>query len=110
MATKAAEERFEKLKAANTDSQYAQAMRTVRELTAELSKTVADKASLVDEIEELQEELRTSERRAEGAEHERLRTAIEKGDLLGEMDEMKEDSSALPSCFVGQINSHRGMS
>jgi DNA repair exonuclease SbcCD ATPase subunit len=94
LATEAAEERAKKLKAANSDDQYAQAMRTVRGLTAELSTSVADKKSLVDELEAVRTELRASERRAEAAEHERLRTAIEKGDLLGEIDEMKEESSA----------------
>ena len=109
-ANAAAEERAKKLAAANTDAEYAQAMRTVRALTSELSTTVADKKSLVDELEAVRAKLSASERRAESAEQERLRTAIEKGDLLGEIDEMKEDSSALPSCIVGQINSHRGMS
>lgn len=92
LATEAAEERAKKLKAANTDDQYAQAMRTVRGLTAELSTTMAGKKALVDEIEAVRTELQASERRAEAAEHDRLRTAIEKGDLLGEIDEMKEES------------------
>jgi hypothetical protein len=94
LAAEAAEERAKKLKAANSDDQYAQAMRTVRGLTAELATAMADKKSLVDEVEAVRTELRASERRAEAAEHERLRTAIAKGDLLGEIDEMKEASRA----------------
>lgn len=73
-------------------------MRTVRELTAELSKSVANKTSLVDELEAVRAKLRASERRAEDAEQERLRTAIEKGNLLGELEQMTAESSALFPC------------
>ena len=44
----------------------------------------------MDELDALGAKLRATERRAESAEQERLRTAIEKGDLVGEMDEMRE--------------------
>jgi len=51
---------------------------------------VEEKKSLMDELDALGAKLRATERRAESAEQERLRTAIEKGDLVGEMDEMRE--------------------
>lgn len=82
-------------------------MRTVRGLTDELKVSVADKQCLVDELEAVRAKLRASERRAEGAEQERLRTAIEKGDLRREMDEMKEESSAFRWRVLSAFDSHQ---
>lgn len=54
----------------------------------------------MDELDALGAKLRATERRAESAEQERLRTAIEKGDLVGEMDEMREVGTLLLFCFI----------
>jgi hypothetical protein len=61
---------------------------------------VEEKKSLMDELDALGAKLRATERRAESAEQERLRTAIEKGDLVGEMDEMREVGSPPSFGFI----------